>query len=100
MNSIEKVHVLNLISGETVVGCNCIEYDERVQLEFPALLIKDNKMSVYLSLFFGKPEKVLIETRAIIHRYEITDQELVQAYNKSVSKSVIRVVDNKIYVPQ
>jgi|ADurb_H2B_01_Slu_FD_contig_101_37340_length_3584_multi_2_in_0_out_0_4 hypothetical protein len=103
MSAIEKVTVLCLKNGEMILGCNYAEQGDYVFLEFPALIVanyEEERTSVYLSWLFGKPDKVTFQKDSIVYIYEIDDVATVRAYNKRVTSSVVRVMDNKLIIPQ
>ena len=43
MNTVEEIHVLNLINGDTIVGCNLFKVPDTdyVRIDFPCIIIKD-----------------------------------------------------------
>jgi len=93
VKEVKKVQVLTLLDGATVVGCNSYELDGRIQLDFPALVTMDDTHSIYLTMMFGKPERISVEAKSILYQYEINNKEIVKAYTNTVIKSITKAVE-------
>lgn len=100
MSAIEEVHVLSLINGEVVVGCNMNIGPDEVKIAFPCLMIKDTEGKIYWSMFIGQPVELKIKTSWVVTHYVIDDENIVKMYRDRVSKLLIKTSQSKIYIPQ